>query len=192
MDTNVQRKLEAVLGRLLAQCGSLALTQAVKLPYLVDVVAQRVLGRPIVGATYEAWDFGVVTKEAYRLLKHDLPPYLCKKEHPFSESGALFELTGAAPDGLLPEEIEIVDAVAEIYGCWSALTLGELTKRMNPQVTKWGSNERADVSPDAYSHLSDNWSRLALFGRTDADFDDRSKWGPEIGNPADYVRRALG
>jgi uncharacterized phage-associated protein len=192
MDTNVQRKLEAVLGRLLAQCDSLALTQAVKLPYLVDVVAYRVLGRSIVGATYEAWDYGVVTKEAYRLLKYELPTYLSKSDHPYSESGIVFELSGNAPDCLSKEEIEVVDAVAEIYGCWSALNLGALTKRMNPQISKWGSNERADIGADAYSHLSDNWGRLALFGCTDKDFEDRSKWGPEIGDPAEYVRRALG
>jgi len=191
MDANVRRKLEAVLGRLCGQCDGLLLTQAVKLPYLVDVVAQRVLGKQIIGATYEAWNLGVVTKEAWIMLKHEPPPFLAVTVHAYSETGLMIQLSGSAPNLSSQQEVEVVDAVAQTYGRASASVLGDLTKRMNPQISKWGSNERAATDYEAYQHLSDGWGRLALFGLTDADLDNRSNWGPEIDDPAEYVRRAL-
>jgi hypothetical protein len=59
---NLPPKLAAVLARLATQNGgSLTIAQAAVLPYLVDVVAMRVLGRPITGATHvciadEEWE----------------------------------------------------------------------------------------------------------------------------------------
>src|SRR4051812_44426009 len=60
-------KLEAVLIRL-AKIGPINMTHAVKLPYLVDVVANHVLGKPITEGHHEAWKWGVVTSEAWRYL----------------------------------------------------------------------------------------------------------------------------
>ena len=53
-------KLILVLERICERLGSVNKTQAVKLPYLVDTVAARVLGRPITSAAYETWRHGVV------------------------------------------------------------------------------------------------------------------------------------
>src|SRR5258707_381465 len=60
-------KLEAVLIRL-GKAAALDVTQAVKLPYLVDVVAAHVIGRRITEGTHQAWDHGVVTKEVWHYL----------------------------------------------------------------------------------------------------------------------------
>ncbi|HEV3460033.1 MAG TPA: hypothetical protein VHG32_26095, partial [Thermoanaerobaculia bacterium] len=64
---SLPRRLEAVMVRL---CRGVRLnkTQAVKLPYLVDVLATRHLGKAITEGRHEAWDHGVVTKQAWRHL----------------------------------------------------------------------------------------------------------------------------
>ena len=56
-------KLEAVLIRL-GRAATLNVTQAVKLPYLMDVIAVHVLGRRITEASHKTWDKGIVTNEA--------------------------------------------------------------------------------------------------------------------------------
>ncbi|HYU33237.1 MAG TPA: hypothetical protein VEW48_13840 [Thermoanaerobaculia bacterium] len=64
-------RLRAVLARLCDRLGPMYKTQAVKLPYLVDVIAKNTLGHVIAGGTYQAWEHGVVTREVYRFVEHE-------------------------------------------------------------------------------------------------------------------------
>lgn len=192
MDTET-KKLQAVLARLCEQVGELAMTQAVKLPYLVDVFAERALGRKIVDATYQAWDYGVVAKEAWVLLHYAPGPLFKVEVCQFSEASYVIQLNTEAdvPRGVLTsDELEIVDFVAEKYGRLSATALGGLTKIMNPQIETWGSNEEPATGEDAYSRLSDDWNRTRR-AILNVDLDDKSKWGGPIGDPGEYVRTAL-
>ena len=186
--------MEAVLARLCRR-SEISLTQAVKLPYLVDVVAQHVLGREIVGATYEAWEHGVVAREAWRAIRHK--PTLASlsvREHQWSETGLSVRAAGTIPEGVLtPEEQEIVDFIAEKYVSWTATALGALTKDMNPHIdkTEWGTNRKAATDEEAYFRMSDEWRETQRRLRCQ-DLDDKSKWGDEIGDPKEYLRRVLG
>ncbi len=62
-ETRLDLKTEAVLARLCERLGFLNKTQAVKLPYLVDVMAKHLLGRRLAETRFEAWDQGVVAPE---------------------------------------------------------------------------------------------------------------------------------
>ena len=133
-------KLEAVLACLCERLGPMTKTKAVKLPYLVDVVARHTLGRRITEGTHQTWDYGVVTREAYRFFTHESGEPLFKVEpHPYSEGGVLISLD-QAPPSLEDEEREIVDYVAETYGEMDAGQLGALTKALNTEIeaSAWG------------------------------------------------------
>ncbi|RME96951.1 MAG: DUF4065 domain-containing protein [Alphaproteobacteria bacterium] len=154
-------KLEAVLIRL-AKSRKLNLTQAAKLPYLVDVVAQHVLGRSITGGTHQAWKYGVVTAEAWRCLnREDQSSALRVEPVRWSEEKRVRILEDVEVAELTPEEEEIVDAVAGVFGDVWATELGAMTKRMNPQIRTWGTNETADVGPDAYERMSRDYQEMA-------------------------------
>ena len=140
-------KLEAVLVRIAQRCERLNNTRAAKLPYLVDVVANHVLGEPITEGSHQTWEHGVVTAEAWRHLDRAGSGHLFRVDPvPWSE-----EKRGSA---LSPEEEAIVDAVLAEYGNISATDLGLVTKRMNPRIPSWGANHRADIGEDAYDRLS--------------------------------------
>lgn len=155
-------KLEAVLVGLCRKSPRpLSITQTVKMPYLVDVLAQQVLGRRITEGHHEAWQYGVVTSEAWHHLQN-LPPgaHFVVTPVPYSEEIRV-EASDASPvNGLSEEEERIVEFVAEEYAYVSALALGELTKRMNPQVSSWGGNRAADVGGDAYERMSPDYLEM--------------------------------
>ena len=158
-------KLESVLLRLCENVPeALTITGAVKLPYLVDVIAVRVLGRTISGGSHEAWDHGVVTSEAWRHLRRQEGrggPFEVK-EVPFSEEIRV-RARGEVPaeSTLTYEEQRIVDFVADEYAGLSATDLGRLTKSMNPEIARWGSNHRADISLNAYERMSPEYLDMA-------------------------------
>jgi hypothetical protein len=155
-------KLEAVMLRL---CSSAELnkTQAVKLPYLVDVVANHVLGRAITEGQHEAWQYGVVTSEAWRFLDVcDGDPGLFVLEPvPFSEEKRVLPASEEPVDTLSPEEQRIVDFVAEEFASIQAGQLGLVTKLMNPAITSWGANGKADLGEDAYERMSADYQEMA-------------------------------
>jgi uncharacterized phage-associated protein len=147
-------QLEAVLARLCERLGSLYKTQAVKLPYLVDVVAAEKLGRRITDATFEAWKQGVVAREAWVGVTY--PREGCFKiEQPEYDEGWTVRLAGRPSVRLSPEELAIVDFVADQYGAMTAQDLGSLTKSLNPEIPreKWGSNTEPAINEDAYARL---------------------------------------
>ena len=188
-------KLAAVLARLCERLGPLYTTQAVKLPYLVDVVANHVLGRPIAGGTYETWEHGVVTREIFRFVKYESSaPVFRLEKHAFSESGKRIALAGGPlHTRLTPKELEVVDFVAQEYGRMPVEQLGHLTKRLNTEVGPdgWGTNRRAAMDEDAYLRLSPDWQELCerIAGEN---LDDRSRWSEPIQeNPKAHFRRAL-
>src|ERR1700712_2525541 len=116
-------KLEAVLARLCERLGSLYKTQAVKLPYLVDVVAAKGLGRRITDATFEAWKQGVVAREAWVGVTY--PREGCFKiEQPEFDEGWTVKLAGRPAVRLSPEELAIGDFVADQNGSRTAQGLG--------------------------------------------------------------------
>ena len=187
-------KLEAVLARLCEKRGSLFKTQAVKLPYLVDVVATHVLGQPITEGSHETWNLGVVTKEVYRFMSHSSSPKPFKIEkHEYSEGALKIKLTGTPPDILTEEEIAIVDFVADRYGNLPSEQLWILTKALNTEFApeEWGENGRASVDENAYARLSEGWQDFYRCLPT-LDLDDRSQWsGPIEDNPLEHLRKAL-
>lgn len=190
-------KLEAVLAQLCTKIGPLAKTKAVKLPYLVDIVAQHHLGRPVTGSDHQTWDYGVVTREVYRFLTHgSSDDRFVIEDSPYSEGAVQIRFIGEPISVLTQEESAVVDAVAEIYGSLDAFSLGAMTKSLNTDLSRsdgepvWGSNHRAHIGEDAYGRLSE--SRRDLFQQLQAlDFSDRSRWGEAIEDTDAYLNDAL-
>jgi hypothetical protein len=174
----------------------LTTTKACKLPYLVDVVANRVLGKPITGGTHQTWDMGVVTREVWCYMRDnsDMHGPFIIEPHDFTETGVQIRLaTGAEPDEPLADEEEtVVDQVAEAFGRLDADSLGKLTKRINTHLDRqvWGHNHRAAVDEDAYARLAEGWQAFAEKLGT-LDFSDETLWGSPIDDPAEYLRREL-
>lgn len=153
-------KLKAVLLRL-GKAASLNTTQAVKLPYLVDVVANNVLGRRITEGTHEAWQYGVVTAEVWHYLEHAESPVLHMEPVPFSEEKRLVIDADPAPDELTLDEQRIVDFVAEEFSTVRAMELGKITKFMNPEIPSWGSNRAPGLGEDAYDRMNQDYLDMA-------------------------------
>jgi uncharacterized phage-associated protein len=189
--------MRAVLARLCERAGPLFTTQAVKLPYLVDVVAKKVLGRAIAEGTYQAWEHGVVAREVFRFLKHETAtdPLFRVQPHGYSESGMRVSLAGPAPaEGeLSPEETAVVDFIADEYGPIPPEQLGHITKRLNTEIApgKWGSNTRAAVDEEAFLRLSPEWQSLCeRIGNED--LLNRALWSEPINSdPMAHFLRAL-
>lgn len=181
--------LAAVLGNLCRKLGPLIKTRAVKLTYLVDVVANSELGRPITGGTHQTWDYGVVTTEVYRAFtRGQVGPLFAIEPHEYSESGFQLRLVGSPPP-LEEGERQIVEDVAERFGRWSAEDLGMLTKAMNSHLgpEAWGKNNRASIGEDAFARLSE--SALRLHRRLpDLDLEDRSQWGEPIRDAKSFAK----
>ncbi|HYE76987.1 MAG TPA: Panacea domain-containing protein, partial [bacterium] len=154
-------KLEAVLARLIKQLGPIYKTQAVKMPYIVDVLAQRVLGQPITGGTHRAWDHGVVTQEVYHGLGES--PYFRLRQIEGRENQQRVCLVQTPECDLSEAEREIVDFVAREYGRMKPRDLGIFTKRMNPDIPPkgWGQNALARTDHEAYIHMGEPWQRFA-------------------------------
>lgn len=146
-------KLEAVLARLCDRSESLWTTQAVKLPYLIDLVAQHVLGEPITRSHHKAWDMGVVTARAWGLMKQEKGGKHFRVEgDPYAEGYRLFVKKRPELD-LSDTERAIVDFVLEEFGEWSTASLGKLTKDLNPDVSRWGGKKPVELSEAAYQRL---------------------------------------
>src|SRR5215210_2506504 len=159
-------KLTAVLARLCERLGPLFSTQAVKLPYLVDVVANQVLGQPIGNGTYQTWEHGVVAKEVFRFIKHGSGAGTLFRDEPhlYSESGKLISLAESVDlrSAMTQEELAIIDFVADEYGHIAPEQLGYLTKRLNTEMPPeaWGTNRTAAINEDAFLRLSPEWQDL--------------------------------
>lgn len=155
--------LEAVMIRLCSG-STLNKTQAVKLPYLVDVVATHVLGAPITEGAHQAWELGVVTSEAWHYLDKCDPASSAFQIEPvpFSEEQRI----QVAPEAqsavnLTREQEAIVDFVKAEFGSMLANELGFMTKVMNPSIRSWGVNRPADVGQDAYDRMSAEYQTMA-------------------------------
>jgi len=154
-------KLEAVLIRL-GKAAALNVTQAVKLPYLVDVVAAHVIGRRITEGTHQAWDHGVVTKEVWHYLdKCTASPVLHLKPVRWSEEKRVVIDAEEPASSLTWEEQRIIDFVAKEFASLRAGDLGRMTKIMNPTISEWGSNRAADLGADAYDRMSEGYQEMA-------------------------------
>lgn len=155
-------KLEAVLVRLVEH-GNLNKTQAVKLPYLVDVVARRVLGMAITEGHHQAWEHGVVTAEVWRHLdRSDDSSAFTLEPVPFSEEKRVRLTEGSErATALTEDELRIVDSVIAEFAETPAGELGRMTKRMNPQITSWGRNGVADTGSDAYDRMSLDYQEMS-------------------------------
>jgi len=162
MATNLPPKLEAVLIRL-CRGRSLNVTQAVKLPYLVDVVAMNLLGRKITEGTHLRWDHGVVTSEVWHHLDKCIPLSHFRLEPvPCSEERKVVVIDDRDfSETLTPDEEEIVDFVGDEYASVKAVRLGEMTKLMNPTATGWGTNQPADLDAEAYERMDPGYQRMA-------------------------------
>ncbi len=190
-------KLRAVLARLCQRLGPLFSTQAVKLPYLVDVVASQVLGQPIANGTYQTWEHGVVTREVFRFIRHGAQDegVFCVEPHQYSESGKRISLAAEVDFGsaLSPEELAVIDFVADEYGHVAPEQLGYLTKRLNTEMPPqaWGTNQSAAINQDTFLRLSPEWQSLCQrIG--EANLEDRSRWSESIhDDPMAAFRRAL-
>ncbi len=172
-------KLEAVMARLFERLGpAMGKTAAVKLPYLVDVVAQHALGRSITEGTHQTWSLGVVTSEVYQFMTHGM--------------GADF-VFNIKPGALSYQEQEVVDYVVDSYGEMDATGLGALTKALNTELeaSEWGANLAAETGEDAYARLAPEWQ--SLYGKLQwIDLSDESKWGPPIDDVDEHLRIMLG
>lgn len=182
-------QLEAVLARLCQKLGSLYKTQAVKLPYLVDVIAAAELGHRISEATFEAWKQGVVAREAWVGVTYPPKGCLLRVERPEYDEGWTITLQGTPPERLSEEEIRVVDRVADEYGRMSAQDLGTLTKAMNTDLSReaWGTNAKPAVDEDAYARLSEGWQSLWR-QLPDLDLTDEAQWSEPIDDPEEYFR----
>jgi uncharacterized phage-associated protein len=184
--------LEAVLARLSEKAGPLTKTQAVKLPYLVDVVAQHALGGPIARGRYETWELGVVTREVYVFMTHsDGDDWLAVEEHDYSEGGRLLRVKRETETPLSEQERVVVDLVAEEFGRLDAGRLGLLTKSLNTHLSPkvWGSNHRPELGEDAYARLATGWLRF-FEALPSLDLDDPAMLKP-VGDPRAHVKQML-
>lgn len=193
--TVLPTKLEAVLARLCEKAGPLTKTKAVKLPYLVDVVASHVLGRRITEGTHQTWDYGVVTREIFRFITYHPKASNCFKveSHAYSEGGQQIQVVAPSTTRTLDaRELAIVDLVAEAFSGLGASELGILTKSMNVEFDKaaWGENHEALVDEDAYARLSQSWQNLFQQAPS-LDFSDSSQWGTEVVDVKGFVRSSL-
>jgi hypothetical protein len=161
MPQHLPPKLQAVLVRL-CRIASLNITQAVKLPYLVDVVSKQVLGAPITGGAHEAWEYGVVTSQAWRHLDAPSPdsPFVVKSVA-FSDEKRVSVKDDADESLLSDEERQIVDYVASEFAALPASELGMTTKFMNPRIARWGNNHAADMSSNAFERMSWDYQAMA-------------------------------
>jgi len=154
-------KLEAVLIRL-GKAAPLNVTQAVKLPYLVDVVAMHVLGRRITEGTHQAWDYGVVTKEVWHYLdKCEGSSMFHLEAVPWSEEKRLVVDAEEPAFELTREEQRVVDFVVAEFAARRAADLGRMTKLMNPEISSWGSNKSASLGSDTFDRMSEDYLRMA-------------------------------
>jgi uncharacterized phage-associated protein len=137
----------------------------VKLPYLVDVIATKILGRPITEGRHEAWQFGAVTKEAWNYLEGCGP-----SSTPFHVAHAkriddqIVRVEAASADvGLSPDEEDIVDFVSREFSDVFATELGFMTKAMNPSIATWVTARHlpVDMGPDAYDRLTAEYQSIA-------------------------------
>jgi uncharacterized phage-associated protein len=169
-------------------------TRAVKLPYLVDVVAFHYLGHAITEARHETWEHGVVTSAVWSLIQTGCPntPFRVE-EHDLSESVKKISLCDAPGVSLSTEENAIVDLVADTYGRMDAGSLGRLTKSINPQMDarSWGKNLAAGLDEDAYARLSASYQHFSE-KLPALDFRDQKDWGEPIRDPYEYLTRELG
>ncbi len=190
---SLPRKLKSVLARLCEQLGPITKTKAVKLPYLVDVVANQVLGHRITEGIHETWDYGVVTREIYRAISHeDISPDFKVEAHDFSEGGQLIKLGTGNSNGLDEKELLVIDEVARELGHLDAGSLGQLTKALNSdlEMSIWGSNQRAAEDSNAFARLAAGWQSFAR-KLADLDLSNRAHWGDPIDDPSDYVKQTL-
>ncbi len=194
-------RLRAVLARLCEKLGPIYKTQAVKLPYLVDVVANNVLGHQVACGTYETWEHGVVAREVYRFIRHESQGdrLFEVRAVPFSESGVKIALASeqtSAQPGEAPleaDEMAVIDFVAETYGSIPVEELGHLTKRLNTEIPQdgWGANHEAAVDEEAFIRLSPAWQSLCR-RLSSENLDDRSRWSEPVNeDPMAYFLRAL-
>lgn len=160
--TALPPKLEAVLVRL-GTATSLNVTQAVKLPYLVDVVANHLLGGPITEGHHEAWDNGVVTSEVWHYLKKcdDSPVFHLEPVLYSEERRLVIDSADVAEVVLTEQEEQVVALVAREFGKVRAVDLGRMTKLMNPEISSWGTNKPARTNEDAFERLSDDYQAMA-------------------------------
>lgn len=194
-------KMESVLVRLLSEVGELSKTQAVKLPYLVDVVAFKVLGHRITEGKYEPWQYGVVATEVYDLItdaRHggealDDTPFEVEEPRGYEDRQILRLAKGSnGAEALTDEEREIVEFVGIQYAHMSPSDLGELTKEMNPHVKNWPSGRTVHVDARAYEHLPVEWdavdAEIALQRMKESEDDPGSLLsGPELDAELDKI-----
>lgn len=195
--TALDSRMAAVLARLCDRLGSLSKTQAVKLPYIVDVVAMHVRGDAVTGAEYEAWDYGVVAPAVWHAFSSDEAKASGRvngfsvRDLPYSESGVAIRLEHPSSAGLSDAEGEIVDDVAEMFGKLGYEELGKLTKAMNLEIRKWGSNRQPRIDEEAYVRLVGRWD--SVLSKVEADeAEDEQNWGDLTGAPTAELRKSLG
>jgi uncharacterized phage-associated protein len=140
-------------------------TQAVKLPYLVDVLATHLLGKAITEGRHEAWDYGVVTKQAWHHLDRcdsgESVFRLKAVQHSEEKRVELLPAARGLDDRLTKAERAIVDQVRETFGSVPATELGKMTKFMNPEIGSWGGSLRADTGDDAYERMTPEYQEMA-------------------------------
>jgi len=181
-------KMRGVLVRLCQKLGELTKTQAVKLPYLADVVAVHALGRRITPSEYEAWDYGVVAPDVWRAIdKNRLDEAFQVKRHEYTEAGSAISLATKTADDLTDEEREVVDFVADEYGQLFVSELGQLTKALSPEIRYWGSNSHPSLDDDTFHRLSEcwqsTWQRLPRLGLA-----NQKDWGEPITDAKAFVK----
>jgi uncharacterized phage-associated protein len=172
-------------------------TQAVKLPYLVDVIAKNTLGHLIADGTYQAWEHGVVTKEVYSFVERAISgdELFSVEKHDYSESGKRISLATKKPsyNDLTLDELAVIDTVADLYGEVPPEDLGYLTKQINTQIhpDSWGKNGTASVGEEAFFRLGAGWQSLCSRISVE-DLDDRSQWSAPINDdPMAHFLRAV-
>lgn len=179
-------QMETVLARLCELLGRLSKTQAVKLPYLVDVIAKHELGRPIARGRYQCWRHGVVAEDVFRNI--DSSSAFRTREERFSEYGMWIEAAKPA-SRMKPEEESIIEYVANRFGKLDQNALGVLTKRMNTHIPidKWGSNAKAEINETAYERMSQQWQQVCE-ELTKVDYARLDEGAVEINSDDDLLR----
>lgn len=105
-----------------------------KLLFLAHAIFLVTKGRPLVHSSFEAWQYGPVSREAYDAFKSfgaDPISGLAKKRNP---------ATGAEAEIPAPDDLEVSDVVARVvghYGPWAFSRLVDLTHAKSGLLQIW-------------------------------------------------------
>ena len=154
-------KIDEVAEYLLRECGDITVHTLQILIYYARALYRLFYGKPLFPDDCEAWEYGIVYPRMYRKYKE----YNVAEHRHHSMFG-----------NFTYEELEIMDVVAKVFGCYSGKILGEMVKNEEP----WLKTRRTIKYNSASSSVVEK--------RLIAEYFDGIKVKYDLRRPADISR----